>query len=454
MKLRSAYIAADFGGGSGRVMAGIPDHDGHIELIEVHRFTNRQVQLGAHLYWDLPALFAEMIEGLRKAASQYRILSVGIDTWGVDFGLLDIEGNLLSLPVCYRDEKSVAGACERYYAAHSSEAQYACAGIQQMDINSVYRLSDVVRKQPHIIEAAGTILFMPDLLSYFLTGVANVEYTIATTSELIDARTRQWNFKLIDSLAIPRRLFPEIVMPGSIRGSLTDKVKKMVEIDYDVPIVAVASHDTASAAAICPSFDNDSSAFLSSGTWSLLGVTVNAPILTEEARINGFTNEGATDGNITFLQNITGLWILQNLAAQWQHQGLTADYDTLVKEAGQSMYNNTIDVDNPQFAQAGIDMEDTIRRALAAESYPEPKSRGDIVKCVLLSLAKRYAKAIDGLNAILPRPIARLHVIGGGSKNRLLNQLTESAIGIPVIPGPAEATALGNISVQKQALNP
>lgn len=452
MSARDAYIAADFGGGSGRVMAGTVDSEGNIELRQIHRFANRQVKLGRHVYWDLPALFAEMIEGLRLAVAEgYHIRSIGIDSWGVDFGLLDREGQLLQLPVCYRDEASTAGVAEEYFAERSKSEHYSEAGIQIMDINSLYRLARLT-KRPDLLEAAGAVLFFPDLMSYFLTDNINVEYTIATTSELIDARTRDWNYRVIDSAGLPRRLFGPIVEPGTIRGWLNEEIRRRIGADYEIPVVAVASHDTASAAAVCPVFDDGATAFLSSGTWSLLGVTIDEPILTEQARIEGFTNEGATDRRITFLQNITGLWILQNLVADWERAGLTADYPTLIAQAEASTYEDTVDVDSPRFARSGIDMEAEIRKALSEQGASAPATQGDIVRCVLLSLAARYARGIKGLNAILPRPVERLRIIGGGSKNKLLNKLTAESTGLPVEAGPAEATALGNIQMQIRAI--
>lgn len=457
MKATEAFIAADFGGGSGRVIAGTVGPSGAIELHEIHRFANRQVRLGKHIYWDFPALFAEMLEGIRKAVDYgYHIKSIGIDTWGVDFGLLDRRGNLLSLPVCYRDEISTVNASDDYFASHSRSSHYSEAGIQIMDINTIYRLVRMADTAPDLLEAADKMLFMPDLFSYFLTGEANVEYTIATTSELIDAKSRSWNTSLIHRLSLPERLFPALVMPGNIRGYLTENISKHLGISYPVPVVAVASHDTASAAAVCPAYTDNASAFLSSGTWSLLGVTIDDPILSEEARLQGFTNEGATNRRITFLQNITGLWILQRLMDEWRREDASLDYSQLTREAEASSYSAIINVDDPRFSNGGTDMEKAIRSSLEHNGAEAPVSRGDIVLCVLTSLATRYAKAIEGLNSILPRPIKCLHIIGGGSKNTLLNTLTQNAIGLPVYAGPAEATALGNILIQARAagLNP
>ncbi|MDE7411132.1 MAG: rhamnulokinase [Paramuribaculum sp.] len=446
--MNRTYLAADFGGGSGRVIAGTILHDGSLQLSEIHRFTNRLVTLGDTTYWDFPALYADMLEGIGKAVKQgLHISGIAVDTWGVDFGFIDRCGHLLSLPVSYRDA-SVAGSTDRYFGNADRGEHYREAGIQIMDINSLYRLCDIKRNSPHLLEAADRLLFMPDLFSYFLTGSPNNEYTIASTSELIDPVNRTWNESLIASAELPRRLFGDIVYPGSIRGHLTDAVRKTVGIDYEVPVIAVGSHDTASAVyAVSSTFCADGTAFLSSGTWSLLGVALDAPVLTDDARMGGFTNEGGVDYTTRFLQNITGLWILQNLMAQWRSRNLPVDYATMIDGARASSFNAIIDVDDPCF-HSPDSMEDAICTYLSKKSLPVPQSQADMVRCVLLSLADRYRRGIESLNRLLPTPVRRLEIIGGGSKNTLLNELTAQATGLPVTAGHAEATAIGNILLQ------
>ncbi len=445
-------IAVDFGAGSGRVMAARTDAGGVIRVSEIHRFANRRVTLGHHTYWDFPALYAEMLEGLRKAAATgERIESIGIDTWGVDFGLIDRAGCLLGNPVCYRDP-STAGYPELLAEISPAPEHYAEAGIQIMEINTIYRLMAIRDEQPQMLEAASALLFMPDLFSYFLTGNPNVEYTIASTSELIDARTRNWNFALIKRLGLPEALFGPIVMPGNVRGRLTDAVKAEIGISYDVPVVAVGSHDTASAvygsaAALSPT----DTAYLSSGTWSLLGVLLDSPMLTEEARKAGFTNEGGVGGKIRFLQNITGLWILQRLVDQWQAAGQKCDYPTLISEAEQAAISSIIDVDDPTFTNPA-DMAGAIENYCRLHSMPVPADRGSMVRVVLQSLAARYARGIKAMNAMLPNPVTQLNIIGGGSLNSLLNRLTAEAAEVEVIAGPVEATAIGSILLQAEAI--
>lgn len=448
--MKEAYIAVDFGGGSGRVIAASIDR-GQLTLEELHRFDNRQIAMGGHLYWDFLALFQEMKSGLRKAVEAgYRLRSIGIDTWGVDFGLIDRDGNLLGNPLCYRDP-AFAGGAGRYFEHNDLAAHYAQAGIQVMDINTLYRLVDMKRTMPCMLAAADRLLFTPDLFCFFLTGVAANEYTIASTSELIDAATGTWNTELIRRAGLPEHIFGRIVMPGEARGSLTADIKREIGIDYDVKVIAVGSHDTASAVYAVPgTYGADGTAFLSSGTWSLLGVVIDEPITTEKARLAGFTNEGAVGGKIKFLQNITGLWILQRLIAAWKDRGLPTDYDYLLSEAELARITTVVDVDDSVFTNPD-NMEEAIRGYCQSRELEAPATQGEFVRCVLMSLAARYKRGIDELNSMLPATVSRLQIIGGGSRNALLNRLTEEAIGIPVMAGPVEATAIGNVLLQAVA---
>ena len=417
--VKNTYLAVDFGGGSGRVMAGSL-FQGKLELEEVYRFPNRQVKLGKHLYWDFPALFAEMMKGLKEAARRgYAVKGIGIDTWGVDFGLIDKNGNLLGNPVCYRDSRT-DGVPDKVFRQLDPRDHYRTTGIQVMPINTLFQLYSMKEAGDPQLAVADKLLFMPDLFSYFLTGVADTEYSIASTSELLDARRRCWSVDTARALGLPEHLFGRLVMPGTVRGRLTDEVARETGLGA-VDVIAVGSHDTASAVAAVPVTDG-TVAFLSSGTWSLLGVELDEPILTEEARLAPFTNEGGVGGRICFLQNITGLWIVQRLMAEWKQRGEEQTYDELIPQAESAVVTTCIPVDD-----------------------------AEMMKCVLQSLALKYKDAVGRLNRLLPAPVSRLNIIGGGSQNRLLNQLTADALGIPVQAGPVEATAIGNILTQAMA---
>lgn len=446
MNTNHIYIAADFGGGSGRIIAGRL-HQGRLSLEEIHRFPNRQIRLGKHLYWDFLALFEEMKLGIRKAVQRgYKIKSLGIDTWGVDFGLIDQEGNLVGNPVCYRDERT-NGMPEKVFEKIDPKGYYATTGTQPMAINTIFQLYSLAEKRDEQLAVGKQLLFMPDLLSYFLTGVANNEYTIASTSGLLDARQRAWAWGFIDQLGLPKRLFGELVLPGTVRGRLTAAVAEELGTEA-FPVIAVGSHDTGSAIAALPSTQGGT-AFLSSGTWSLLGVETDCPILTDKAHKANFTNEGGVGGTIRFLQNINGLWILQQLMKEWKERGEEQTYDTLLQMAAETETEAYIDVDDPLFIHP-ISMEEAVRKGVFTKVAP-PQSKAELTKCVLQSLALKYKEAVDKMNSCLHKPVTQLHIIGGGSQNGLLNQLTADFLQLPVHAGPVEATAIGNILMQALA---
>lgn len=449
--MSKVYLAADFGGGSGRVIAGWLQ-DGKLVMEEVHRFGNRQVRLGNHVHWDFPALFEDMRVGLKKAAAKgYEVESIGVDTWGVDFGLIDRDGQLIGNPVCYRDART-AGMTgklfEKLFETLSPTEHYATTGIQVMEINTLAQLLSI--KGTAQLESAEHLLFMPDLFSYFLTGKANNEYCIASTSELLDAKGREWSWETIEALGLPKKIFGEIVMPGSVRGSLRDDIAEETGLGQ-IKVIAVGSHDTASAVAAVPAIEGDGAmAFLSSGTWSLLGFELPEPILTEEARKAEFTNEGGVGGRIRFLQNITGLWIMQRLMAEWKERGEEQSFGVILPAAEKAQISSIIPVADAAFMNPAS-MEKAICDYCAQSGQQVPQTKAEMVRCLLTSLATKYKEAIDGVKDILPEMPKRLHIIGGGSQNDLLNQFTADALGIPVWAGPVEATAMGNILVQAMA---
>ena len=445
--MSKVYLAADFGGGSGRVIAGWLEN-GQLKMEEVHRFGNRQVRLGDNVYWDFPALFEDMKAGLKKAVSKgYKVASIGVDTWGVDFGLIDRDGQLIGNPVCYRDART-SGMVEEMFKTLDPTEHYATTGIQVMEINTLSQLLSI--KGTVQLESARHLLFMPDLFSYFLTGKATNEYCIASTSELLDAKKRDWSWDTIKALGLPEHIFGEIVMPGTVRGKLREDIAQETGLG-EIDVVAVGSHDTASAVAAVPAIEDDGiMAFLSSGTWSLLGVELPEPILTEEARKAEFTNEGGVGGRIRFLQNITGLWILQRLMAEWKERGEEQTYAQLLPEAEKACIDSIIPVADAAFMNP-TSMEKAICDYCKDSAQQIPATKAEFTRCLLQSLAQKYQDAINGVNDLLPEPIKRLHIIGGGSQNELLNQLTADALGLPVWAGPVEATAMGNILVQAMA---
>jgi rhamnulokinase len=445
--MSKVYLAADFGGGSGRVIAGWLQ-DGKLVMEEVHRFGNRQVRLGNHVHWDFPALFEDMKVGLKKAAAKgYEVESIGVDTWGVDFGLIDRDGQLIGNPVCYRDTRT-AGMTGKLFETLSPTEHYATTGIQVMEINTLAQLLSI--KGTAQLESAEHLLFMPDLFSYFLTGKANNEYCIASTSELLDAKGREWSWETIEALGLPKKIFGEIVMPGIVRGSLRDDIAEETGLGQ-IKVIAVGSHDTASAVAAVPAIEGDGAmAFLSSGTWSLLGFELPEPILTEEARKAEFTNEGGVGGRIRFLQNITGLWIMQRLMAEWKERGEEQSFGVILPAAEKAQISSIIPVADAAFMNPAS-MEKAICDYCAQSGQQVPQTKAEMVRCLLTSLATKYKEAIDGVKDILPEMPKRLHIIGGGSQNDLLNQFTADALGIPVWAGPVEATAMGNILVQAMA---
>jgi len=449
MSTKSAYLSIDFGANSGRVIVGYFLHD-ELILDEIHRFQNRLVKMGNHLYWDFLYLFDEMKTGMKLAAQKgYAIKSIGIDTWGVDFGLIDKNGNLLGNPISYRDDRTL-GLTSELFAQIDEASHYRETGIQVMDINTLYQLYSMVKSDCAMLKVADKLLFMPDLFSYFLTGVANNEYCIASTSELLDVHKKEWSKSLINHLNLPVHLFGEIIQPGTIRGKLKPEITEETGLDSNVNVVAVASHDTASAVLAIPSHKKQV-AFISSGTWSLIGAVVGGPIVTEEARLAQYTNEGGF-GNIRFLRNITGLWILQNLMKEWRSESSKLTYEAVLQEANFAKTDTVIDVDDASFVNP-LNMQQAVDDYCITHKLSKPQNRGEYVRSVLESLVIKYLEAFKSLQKLVPETITEIHIIGGGSQNELLNQLTANKLGIPVIAGPVEATAIGNILVQGLANN-
>ena len=434
------YIAADFGAGSGRVIVGTPSAEG-IQLEEIHRFENNQKMIDGHLRWDFYALFNELKTGLKKAFAKYgdEIESIGIDTWGVDYGLLDKDGKLISTPVCYRDDRT-KGMLELAFQKLPKEEFFQHAANQFMEINTAFQLLSSVSE----LESAERLLFMPDLFNYFLTGKCCNEFTISSTSQLLNSLTHQWDDVIFDRLGLPKRLMQEIVYPGTVIGRLTDELAE--ELGGNANVIAVGSHDTASAVASI-SDAGDDWAFISSGTWSLMGTPTKEPIISQEAFDAAFTNEGMTDGRIRFLKNITGLWLIQQLVKEWEQEGYKCDYSELVKEAEQSTLSSYFDVDDACFMNPEK-MSEAIITYLKERNENVPVTKGDFMRCICISLAKKYAEVKAQMERCTNKKINKIYIVGGGSRNQLLNRLTAEFTGCEVVRGEVEATAMGNILVQ------
>ncbi|MGC4936560.1 rhamnulokinase [Kribbella sp. DT2] len=490
MTLRLA--AVDLGASSGRVMVGDVGA-GTLELTEVHRFWNGPVQVHGTLHWDILHLYRETLVGLTKAAAGGTIDGIGIDSWAVDYGLLDHDGRLLGNPIHYRDSRT-DGVMDELLRTIPAEDLYAVTGLQQLPFNTIYQL---VAEQS--LDQAHQLLLIPDLLAYWLTGIPGAEATNASTTQLYDVRTRTWSKDLATRAGIPPTLFPTLREPGHLIGPLLPELAQETGLTphpsptqpttpmstdtsaaspttttnpasvgtgttstssagggasaagwagLRVPVIAVGSHDTASSVVAVPAAEGENFAYISSGTWSLAGLELPEPVLTEEAREANFTNEGGVDGRTRFLKNVMGLWILQECLRTWG----TDDLDGLLEQAVEApAFGVLIDPDDPTFLAPG-NMPTRIDEFCARTGQDKPATRAATVRCILESLALAYRRTLRSAREIAGREIDVVHVIGGGSQNELLCQLTADACGVPVLAGPVEASALGNVLVQARAL--
>jgi rhamnulokinase len=476
--------AVDLGASGGRVIAGRVSGSG-VELHEVSRFANEPVLAGGTLHWDILRLYRSVSAGLAAAASTFPLASAGIDTWGVDYGLLDAAGALVGNPVHYRDSRT-----DGVTVPVPAETLYAVTGIQHLPINTIYQLAAAAGTPA--LSAAKTLLLIPDLLAYWLTGSAGAEVTNASTTGLLDVTTRTWAAGLIERAGIPAGIFPPLRQPGDPIGPITAVQTRVGSgggagrpgalaggNGEPVPLIAVGSHDTASAVVAVPA-SGPHFAYISSGTWSLVGLELDAPVLTEESRLANFTNEAGVDGTIRYLRNVTGLWLLQECVRTWgvsaesaagPNTGPTAgpttgpmadpgvrssagplDLDSLLAAAAaEAPLRYVFDADDPIFLPPG-DMPTRICSWLSARDLPTPGTPAQLVRCILDSLALAYRRALLDAQSLSGRHADVVHIVGGGSRNDLLCQLTADATGLPVVAGPAEATALGNVLVQARAL--
>lgn len=445
--MRHLLAAVDLGASSGRVMAAAVEGN-RIVLTETARFPNRAVPAAGRLYWDVLGLWNGVLEGLRAlGAAAEEVAAIGVDSWAVDYALLDAEGHLLAAPVCYRDHRTRA-AREDVLAAAGPEALFARTGVQHQPFNTLFQLA---AERPGTLAAAERMLLVPDLFSYWLSGAYAWEATNASTTGLVDQATGTWSPELCELAGVPGDLLGPITPTGTVLGGLTADVAAETGLSESTEVVATAGHDTAAAVAAVP-YETEHAAYISCGTWSLVGTERAAPVLGVEALRAGFTNERGADGSIRFLRNVAGLWLLQESLRVWRREGADLDIGELVKAAADvPRLRSVVDPDDPVFAAPG-DMPGRLRARCAETRQPVPETPAEIAACVLDSLALAHRRAVADLERLGGTEIDLIHIVGGGSNNELLCQLTADATGRPVLAGPDEATALGNALVQAQAL--
>lgn len=443
-------LAIDLGASSGRGIVG--NYDGNkFTLTENHRFSNDPVTVAGKFTWDMLRIWFEIKNSIRNCSlsDDKDIASIGIDTWGVDFGLLDKRGHLLYTPVHYRDTRTV-GVPEKSYELVPKDELYSKTGIQILELNTLFQLLAMKEEAPEVLEAAQDMLFVPDLLNYFLTGKKQTEYTIASTGQLLDANKRDWDFDLIRKYGLPEKMFTNIVMPGTVCGKLLPEVKEDVN-GIDPTVISIAAHDTGSAVVAVPS-PKEKFIFISSGTWSIMGTETSGPIINEKTKEYNFTNEGGYGGTIRFSKNITGLWLEQESRRQWAREGTKYSFDELSEMALASKpLKFLINPDDASFATPG-NLPKRIAEFCQKTGQGTPETVGEIVRCIFDSLALRYRWVVDRIDELCAERIPAINIVGGGTKEKMLSQFASDACARPVYTGPVEATALGNIAAQAIAL--
>jgi rhamnulokinase len=440
------YIACDLGAESGRVMLGRLE-DGRLTLEEMHRFPSAAVRVLGSLRWDVLRIFEELKTGMRNVAERHvSVTSLSVDSWGVDYVLINAVHPMLSPPFHYRDARTES-TYERVRKHIGSELIFAETGIQFMPINTIYHLVSDVEKSPALLDVADCFLTIGDYFNYLFSGVPRVDESNASTTQLYNPRTRSWSQELISRCGFPPKIFPQLVPPGTVLGPLLPEVAAETGL-HEVQVVATCSHDTGAAVAAVPAQEGEDWAYLSSGTWSLLGLELSQPLISERVRERNFTNEAGYGGTTRFLKNIVGLWILQESRREWARQGRELDYATLTREAENAEpFRSLIDPRATRFLKPG-NMPQKIALFCSETGQPAPQTPGQFVRCIFESLALLYRVTLEELEQLSGRTIRRLHIVGGGSQSALLNQFAASASGRQVVAGPAEATAIGNVLLQ------
>ena len=440
-------LEADFGASGGRVMAGL--YDGNkIRLSQLHRFSNDPVFLGDTMHWDFLRLFHELKTGLKKAGLEGGADSIGVDTWGVDFGLIDAQGCLLENPVHYRDART-EGMLEEAFKCFPKDRFYELTGNQFMEINTAFQLLSLKKKRPALLERADKMLMMSDLFNYYLSGNACCEYTMASTTQLLNAEKKTWSKEVIDALGLPEKIFLPVTMPGTDLGLLQNSICRELDLK-PLHVMAVAGHDTGCALAAVPTKQKDF-IFVSCGTWSLFGTELDSPVINEKSVYYNVANEGGFAGKISFLKNIIGLWLIQESKRQWTREGKEFGFGELDEMASGIEKNRSfVDPDDAVFVPAG-DVPGRIREYCLNSGQPVPETTAQIVRCIQESLALKYRVALEEIEDCTGKNYEAIHIVGGGTQSRLLCQLVANACKRPVYAGPVEATAYGNLAIQLSA---
>lgn len=434
-------LAFDFGASSGRAMAATVEN-GKIKMEEIHRFSNDPVQVGETFYWDVCRLYHEIKQSLMKAGA---VDSVGIDTWGVDFGLLDESGRLMGNPRHYRDT-AYAKVAPGFFKKIPEEEVYKTAGVPYIPFNTLYQLYTLQQQQPWLLKNAKTLLMMPDLFGYFLTGNKNADFSNASTTSMLNVNTKKWDKNLVEAVGIDPAILPEIHYSGRVLGTITPALQEELMIP-ETKVITVGSHDTASAVLAVPAAEGEETAFISCGTWSLLGCEMDTPITNDVACKARLSNEGGAYGNVRFLRNIMGLWLIQETKRFYKKQGKDYSFEDLKNMALESTIPSVIDVDDERLSPPG-DMPARVRAICKETNQPVPQTDGDVLRVIYYSLAAKYKEAVAHLANVTGKKFTALRMVGGGIQDTLLCQLSANATGLPVYAGPVEATVLGNIAVQ------
>ncbi len=443
------FLAFDLGASSGRAILGTLEN-GKLELKEIHRFKNQMIRIHGNYYWNIYSLFEELKAGLKKCIQEHNIQpdSIGIDTWGVDYSLVSESGQLIGLPFAYRDHRT-DNTMEAFFKVLPKKDTYLLTGIQFMQFNTLFQLFASKQEKHSRLNIAETLLYTPDTLNYLFTGVRKNEYTIASTSQLLKPGKAEYESELINKAGLSGDLFEELVQPGTVLGNILPEIQEDTG-SKEIPCVAVTSHDTASAVVSVPA-KGDNWAYLSSGTWSLLGIENQQPLVSEETLMMNFTNEGGVDGTTRFLKNIMGMWLIQECKRIWDEEEVLEWQEIVDMSKQAEHYKCLINPDDQRFLNPG-------NMPVAIESYCRetgqlvPENKGEIARCIYDSLVLKYKFTIEQIESLIGNKIERLHIIGGGAHNKMMNQLTADALGIPVYAGPTEATAIGNLMIQARAL--